>query len=186
MSQFYQGVTTGVLPPVVATSYVTDDGTAIPATSVLNVNGLDTIEDNANGILTRANPDLSNNLEILLTNRISVTATTSDGGSQTQTVTLITPANASSISFKCAFIGYDAANDEAAGGSQEGIARKSAGVAVIVGINDSSDQSDAGLAAVDWNVISSGANLSAEFVGIAGRTITWTATFIYSQTPQTP
>lgn len=183
MSQFYIGVSSGNLPPEVATSYVTDDGTAIPAASVLNVNGLDSTENNANGILTRANPNLSDNLEIILTNRITVTATTSDGAGQTQAVTVLTPSNASGIAFKAYFIGYDSSNDEAAGGSQEGIARKSAGTAVIIGINDSSDQSDAGLSAVDWNIIATGGDLQAEFVGVAGRTINWTATFIYIQNP---
>ena len=183
MSQFYQGVTAGVLPPVVATSYITDDGTAIAAANILNVNGLDSIENNANGILTRANPNPSDNLEIIITNRISVTATTSDGAGQTQTVTLMTPADATSVNFECNFIGYDAINDEAAGGDQQGLARKLAGVVTIVGTNDSFDQSDAGLNIVDWNVVANAGTLEAEFVGVAGRTIVWTATFTYNQTP---
>lgn len=183
MSQVIKNLASGPVPPVVPTSFVTDDGTAIPAANILNVNGIDSIENNDNGILTRANPDLSDNLQVILTNRISVTATTSDGGGQTQTVTLMTPTNATALNFEAIFVGYDAANDEAAGGDQEGIARKSAGTVTIVGLNDSFDQSDAGLNAVDWNVIASGGDLQAQFEGIAGRTITWRATFTYDQTP---
>jgi len=183
MSQFFLGISSGNLPPQIPTSFVLDDGTSIPAANIENINGVDSIENNANGILTRASPNLSNNAQIVLTNRILVTATTSDGGGQTQNVTLMTPTDATAMTFKCGFIGHDAVNDEAAGGSQEGIARKSAGVATVVGVNDSSDQSDAGLITVDWNVIASGANLVAQFVGVAGRTITWTACFTYNQTP---
>lgn len=40
MSQFYQGVTAGSLPPSVATSYLLDDGnSAVPLANVLQVNG---------------------------------------------------------------------------------------------------------------------------------------------------
>lgn len=171
----------GPVPPQVPTSFITDDGTAIPAANILNVNSLDSIENNDNGIITRANPNLSDNLEIILTNRISITATTSDGGGQTQTVTLMTPINGTALNFECNFIGYDSGNNEAAGGDQQGLARKSGGIVTVVGTNDSFDQSDAGLVAVDWNVIATGADLQAEFVGIAGRTITWKATFTYDQ-----
>lgn len=183
MSQFYQGTTPGSLPPTVPQQFTADDSTiAIPASDNLNVLSRDTIDNNDNGIQTTADPNSSDNLYVELTNRIKVTATTSDGGGQTQTVTLMTPTDASALVFKCGFIGYDASNDECAGGSQEGISRKSGGTVVIVGVNDSSDQSDAGLITVDWNVIASGADLEAEFVGVAGRTIVWTATFTYDLT----
>lgn len=183
MSQVIKNLAAGPVPPSVPTSFVTDDGTAIPALNVLNVNGIDSIENNVNGILTRANPNLSDNLEIILSNRISVTATTSDGGGQTQTVTLMTPTNATGIEFSSSIIGYDSANDESAGGSQEGICRKSAGTVTIVGTNDSLDEADAGLIAVDWNIVGSGGDLAVEFTGIAGRTIVWRCTFTYTQTP---
>lgn len=172
----------GPPPPIVATSYVTDDGTAIPAANILNVNGVDSIENNANGIFTRANPNLSNNLEVILSNRIRVTATTV--GATTQTVTLMTPTAATAVEFQVSVIGYDSANNEACGGGMEGIARRSGGgTTAIVGTNDTLDEADAGLIAVDWDVVTDGTLLQMQFVGVAGRTIAWSAVFIYDQTP---
>jgi hypothetical protein len=64
MSQFYQGVTEGALPPTVPTSFVTDSGTVIPAAHVVNVNG-------GSGVQVIANPDGSNNMVIRLTEVLS-------------------------------------------------------------------------------------------------------------------
>lgn len=192
MSQIYKPLTSGgPIPPNIPTQFNTQDGNAVPAANILIVNAFDSIENNANGIVTKGGvaggdppgTGATNEVDVYLTNRISVTATTSDGAGQTQTVTLVTPPNATAIEFSASFIGYDSANDEAAGGSQEGIGRKSAGTAVVVGTNDSLDESDAGLVAVDWDIIASGADFVARFVGIAGRTIVWRCTFIYTQTP---
>jgi hypothetical protein len=191
MSQFFQGVTAGSLPPTVPTSFQTQDGTAIPLANVLIVNAYDTTQNNDNGIETKGNTNggdppgtgAANEVDVYLTNRISVTATTSDGGGQTKTVTLMTPTNATAVEFGASIIGYDSANNEAAGGSQEGIARKSAGLVVVVGTNDSLDESDSALDSADWDVIASGADLSIRFVGVAGRTIVWRCTFTYIQTP---
>lgn len=61
MSQVIKNLASGPVPPSVATSYVTDSGTAIPSANVLNVNG-------GNGITTSANPNGSNNLLITVIN----------------------------------------------------------------------------------------------------------------------
>lgn len=55
MSQFFQGVTSGSLPPSVPTSFITDSGTVIPAGNIVNMNG-------TNGITVIANPNGSNNM----------------------------------------------------------------------------------------------------------------------------
>lgn len=64
MSQFYQGVTAGALPPSVPTSFVTDNGTVIPAANIVNITG-------GPGIEVVANPTGSNNLVINQTNVVS-------------------------------------------------------------------------------------------------------------------
>lgn len=182
MSQIFKPLTSsGPIPPIIPTSFPTDDGTAIPALNVLNVNGLDSIENNNNGIFTRASPNLSNNLQVILSNRISVTATTV--GATNQLVTVLTPTAATSVTFRVLITAYDTANNQAVGGELLGLARALGGVATVVGTNDAFDEADAALATADWDVVATGANLQASFTGVAGRTLQWRALFDYTQAP---
>lgn len=182
MSQIFKPLTSsGPIPPIIPTSFVTDDGTAIPALNVLNVNGLDSIENDTDGIFTRADPNLSNNLQVILSNRISVTATTTDA--TPALVTVMTPATATSVTFRVLITAYDSANDEATGGELLGLARALGGVATVVGTNDAFDEADAPLAAVDWDIVATGADLQVSFTGIVGRTLEWRALFDYTQAP---
>jgi hypothetical protein len=166
----------------VPTSFVTDvNSPAIPAANVLNVPGADTIVNNANGIQTDGSSG-SNTLTIQLTNRTRVTATTSDGAGQTQTVNIFTPTAASAMTFVVAITGYDSANNEMAGGELVGIARVSGGgVVVVIGTNDTFTETDAGLMTTDYDVVTNGVMIQMQFVGVAGRTINWSAVFIYDQ-----
>lgn len=78
MSNAFLRTSAGNLPPVVATSYVTDiNSPAIPAANVLNVPGGDVTTSNDNGIQTDGSSG-SNTLTVQLTNRILGTATTTD------------------------------------------------------------------------------------------------------------
>lgn len=185
ISQIYKATTGGgaVIPPTVPEAFVTDIGTAIPAANILNVNGVDSTVNNDNGIYTQANPDLSDNLEVVLSNRIVVTSTTSDGAGQTQTVTLFTPTAGKSISFSMLVTGYDSVNDETVGGELIGVARSVGGTLTVVGTNDTFKEADVAILAADWDVIDAASPiLEAQFVGVAGRTITWKALFEYIQT----
>lgn len=183
MSQIYkQNSGSGPIPPTVPTSFVTDiNSPAIPAANILNVLGNDTTVNNANGIQTDGSSG-SNTLTVQLTNRTRVTATTSDGGGQVQTVNIFTPVAASGITFVVSITGYDAANNEMAGGELIGIGRRSGGgVTVVVGTNDTFVEKDPGLIATDYDIVTNGTLIQARFTGVAGRTINWAAVFIYDQ-----
>lgn len=67
MSQFFQGVTEGSLPPTVPLQFVTDDGTAVPAAHVLNVLG------QKNGIISVMETNASGN-NVYVEDRTSTTA----------------------------------------------------------------------------------------------------------------
>ncbi len=171
----------GPVPPTVATQYTTDDATiAIPAANNLNVFSRNTTANNTNGIDTTADPNLSANLYIQLTNRISVTGTTV--GAVTTTVTLFTPTNGTSITYTGVITARETTTADSAGGGIMGLAKKTGGVVTVVGDSDLLDENDPALdATVDWNIVASGANLVVQFIGVAATTLNWRCTFTYQQ-----
>ncbi len=61
MSQITKTLTSGgPIPPNIPTSFVTDSGTVVPALNIVNVNG-------SSGVTVTANPNLSNNMLVTLT-----------------------------------------------------------------------------------------------------------------------
>lgn len=183
MSNIYKSGASGPVPPTVPTSFVTDvNSPAIPAANVLNVVGGITTTNNNKGIQTDGSSG-SNTETIQLTNRANVTATTSDGGGQTQTVVLLTPTTQTSITFRALITGYDSIDNVAVGGEQIGLVRSVGGVVTVIGTNDTFDEADASINTADWNVISTSPTLSIQFTGVAGKTIVWRCLFDYVQAP---
>lgn len=183
MSQITKTLASGPVPPAIPTQFTADDATVgVPVANNMNLFSNDTVENNANGIQTTTIANGTANHYTQLTNRTRITTTTSDGAGQTQTVSLFTPASGSALTFVITVVGYDAANNETAGGQMVGLARRSAGgTTVIVGLSDTFDESDAGLVATDWDSVTDGTDVQIEFTGVAGLTINWDAVFIYNQ-----
>ncbi len=161
-----------------------DNGGPVGANGGNNIfiDGGESIVNNPNGIEIDGTP-VSNLQVVTLTNRINVTATTNDDEGQTQTVVLMTPVNATALSFKAIISGYDSDNNLAIGGEQIGLCRTISDTASIVGTNDTFDEYDDALSTSDWNVVEDGSNLAMSFTGVAGHTIEWRALFEYTQTP---
>lgn len=66
----------------IAASYVTDNGTAVPVAGVLEILGIDVTDNNLNGIQTAGGlveTGATDRVQVQLTNRITGTATTTDG-----------------------------------------------------------------------------------------------------------
>lgn len=178
MSQFFQGVTSGALPPVVPTSFVTDDGTAIPAANILNVNGVDSRENNVNGIVTRANPDLSDNLEIVVTNRLQGTLTTTDD-TPTPIITF-TPTVVGTYTIETRIAAFNTTSTLGSGYSLFGSARYNGVTSTLCGTADRIVNEETGMEDASATFTVSGANININAVGLPAATINWSAVSLYT------
>jgi hypothetical protein len=178
MSQFFVGVTAGALPPVVATSFITDDGTAIPAANILNVNALDSTENNNNGILTRANPDLSDNLEIVVTNRLQGSVTTV--GLVTSPLITFTPTVVGTYTIECRISAYNTTSLIGAGYSLFGSARFDGVNSNLCGTVDRIVNEEGAMSSANATFTVSGADIIISAVGYAAQNISWNAVGLYT------
>jgi hypothetical protein len=178
MSQVIKNLASGPVPPAVPTSFVTDDGTAIPAANILNVNGVDSTENNANGILTRANPDLSDNLEVVITNRLQGTVTTADA-TPTPIITF-TPTVIGTYTIETRIGAYNTTDTLGAGYSLFGTARYDGVNSNLCGTADRIVNEEAGMETASVTFTVSGANILINAVGIAAKTINWSAVGLYT------
>lgn len=162
--------TSGPVPPSVATSYVTNDGTAIPSANILNVLG-------GSGIETYADPNLSNNLFIKVQN--STTDTGQTVNNQTINLSTIDCSTAGTYFFTTQISAYDIAGVEAAGGSLYTTVRSTGGVVAVIDDTDAIAHRTSNLPSIDYQIIVSGTNAILQVTGQNGFTLDWGAITIY-------
>jgi len=173
MSQFFIGAQpSGPLPPNIPTSFVTDNGTAIPSSNTLNVNGGETSIDNDNGIMVIANPDLSNNLEILLTNRLQGIAT-SVNGSVEDLITFNLGSASASYRFEFEIAGRDTSTNDCIGYTMFGSAKTDGSTSIIIASPFIDNDEDSALISASLNLVSSGNDVIVQVTGVLGQTINY-------------
>ncbi len=178
MSQIYKSLLSGPVPPAVPTSFVTDDGTAIPAANVLNVLGIDSTENNVSGILTRANPNLSNNLEIVITNRLQGTGSTV-GAVTADIITFALSAVAHVYTFDFSIAGFSSGSSEGVGYTLVGSVRSDGATATVLPNQTLDNFEEGALVACTALMVASGNNVILRVTGTAGTTIQWGAVGTY-------
>lgn len=172
-------MTSGPVPPAVATSYVTDvNSPAIPIANVLNVFGNDTTANNNNGIRTDGSSG-SNTLTVQLTNRLQGTGTTI-GATTADLVTFSLGATPGAYNFELKVIGFDAVTPSATGFTILGTMRTSGAAATLVGTPDETVVEDVAMITADVDMVASGNNLIIRSTGVAGLTINWNVFALYT------
>lgn len=169
--------TSGPVPPSVPTSFVTDDGTVIPSLNVVNINGGSTSDDNSNGIIVIANPDLSNNEVIQLTNRINGSITTTDA-TPTTIITFALPTTGV-YAFDINVASYNTTDNLGAAYALFTGVRSSGGAATKLNLEDKIVNEEAGNTGCSAQVNVSGNSVLIQAVGIAGKTCNWLAVGTY-------
>lgn len=165
----------GPVPPAVATSYTTDledltvgaapaaQGTVVAQSNILRVagdNGIKTVETSEPG-----------DLQIRF---IRGSAVTSDGAGQTQTAIMQEILSDATMTIQIIVAGFSADN-LGVGAYGTAVVKNVAGTLSLIGAVDLIVNKDAALTTANVTVTTSGTDLLVNVVGVAGKTITWTA-----------
>ncbi len=181
MSQIYKSSASGPSPPDVPTSFVTQNGTAVPAANILLVNANDSVENNNNGIITKGGvvgTGTANELDIIITNRLQGTASTS--GVATSTIVTFTPTVIGTYAIECRVAAYNTTSLLGGGYSIFGTVRFDGVNSNLCGTPDKIINEEGAMSSANTTLTVSGANILISGVGYAAQTINWLAVGLYT------
>lgn len=173
MSQVYLGTSSS---PSVPTTFVTDDGNAVPAANTLNVLGDDTTVYNANGITTEGS---ASTLTILLNNRLQGTGATVAAVTD-DVITFDCGANPGVFLISAKVCGFDSVTPSGCAFKID-IAVRTDGAATTLIDSDLYPQKEAATAAATVTAIVSGNNAIIRVLGVVGLNMNWSASGFYEK-----
>lgn len=170
---------------MVPTSFVTQDGTAVPAANILIVNGFDSTENNANGIITKGGvvgTGTSNEVDVVITNRLQGVASTTNS-TPTPMITF-TPAVIGTYSIEVRVSAYNTTSSLGAGYSMFSAVRFDGVNSNLCGTPDRIVNEEGTMAApppgANCTITVSGANVLVNAVGYGAENINWSAVGLYT------
>lgn len=175
MSQAYQGVTAGSLPPVVPTEFLADSGMAVPALGILTVVGA---QSSANATAGIATSGAGSTLTVNLTNRVSGTLTTNTIA-LTSIITCDLGVIPGTFIVQGDIIAYNITDLSSAAYTFTGAFRTDGVTAVELGVDNRNIFEDASMQNCDFTFSVSGNSFIIQVQGLNGKTIDWSAFFNY-------
>lgn len=175
--------TAGPVPPAVATSYVTDNGTAVPAANILEIRAIDVTDNNDNGVQTEggaAQTGAANRVQVQLTNRNTDTVTTPDAA-LTTLITFSLGATPGSFYVWGNVQAFDSVTPAGATYSFSGGYRTDGVSATELGIEYHDQFEDVAFETADVFLSTSGNNVLLEVQGVAATSINWNGILEYRQ-----
>lgn len=169
MSQFFQGVIEGNLPPSVATTYQANTGTATPAANILNILGDENITTTGSG----------NTITISPTDTVSGTGQTV-GAVTSDIITFDMGAAAGTYQVEASIAAYEAGTPSGGGIRAFVAARTDGAAATICDSSDPIKNLELTINAANSEFVVSGNNMILRVTGVAGLTIEWAGRLFYT------
>ncbi len=181
MSQIIKPLTSsGPIPPIIPTSFVTNSGTATPSANVLKVFGTTSNENNANGIITKA-PGSSNEVDVVLTNRAIPAAPVTTAGVATATlISLPLGSVPGTYTFDITVAGFNASTPAGCGFTIVGSARTDGTTATIIPTQVVDHFEEASLVGATAILDKSGNNAVVNVTGVGVLNIDWNGVLNYT------
>lgn len=166
---------TPVIPPEVPTSFDTNNGTAIPESNFLIVHGNSSNENNDLGIVTTGS---GNKVDIVLTNRLQGSTSTTDNSANA--IITFFPTLVGTYVLEARIAAFNTADSIGAGYSLFATFRFDGSACTLCGTPDKIVNEEGAMSACNVYMLTGGTTASIMVIGYVGSSISWNAVSLYT------